>query len=518
MATLSDIRHIVVLMLENRSFDNVLGYLYTDGRDFNGLAHAPGTAQPGQDNTPIAPWTAPGDATAMSLPAPDPGESFVDITQQLYGNAPAGGVPPMNGFAANYVAHGGNARDIMHCFSPQDLPALTTLARSYAVSDMWFASAPCQTWPNRFFVHTGTANGYENNDLAGFPFPMQSIFNELQGAQQKWRIYFHDFSQAALLQRLWPYFTNFRPFDEFLEDVNSNDMPAYSFLEPRYFPGLDMPCDMHPPHNVAYGDALVAQVYNAVRNSPNWASTMLVITFDEHGGCYDHVPPPAAVRPEAPRPGQVFGFDRYGVRVPAVIVSPYTKPQTILRSAGPQPFDHTSIIRTVRACFGLQNPLSAREASAPDLSAALNDSLDVNRAPATLPVTTPASAANDLQAAQTAQPTGLQKLFHQIAEKLDALTKPDVSVEQHLQTAVQQTAAQPPFNPAQFPAINAEQAGAYARGVMQALAAGGATTSNSASGAAGTAGTTGTPVTTPPGIAPSRPNGAGQQDPYVGGS
>jgi phospholipase C len=462
MATLSDIKHVVVLMLENRSFDNVFGHLYTDGRDFKGLASAQNPGNPGPDGTPIPPWTDPGSAVAATLPTPDPGELFVDITQQLFGNGPANGVPPMNGFTANYVRHGGNARDIMHCFSPEELPALTQLAKSYAVSDMWFASAPCQTWPNRFFAHAGTANGYENNDNAGFPFPMQTIFNELAPTYE-WRIYFHDFSQAALLQRLWPYFGYFRPFCEFLADVNSTDMPSYSFLEPQYFPGLEMPSDLHPPHNVAYGDALVAQVYNAVRNSPNWASTMLIITCDEHGGCYDHVPPPAAVPPEKPRPGQVFNFDRYGVRVPAVIISPYTKPETILRSTGPQPFDHTSIIRTVRACFGLQTPLSAREASAPDLSAALNDSLNLDRAPAQLDVAAPQTTSAELQAAQNAVPNGLQILFHDIAARLAPLTQPGVSVEQHLQTVVQPNPLGPPMSG------DAVQAGTYAAQIMQSL-------------------------------------------------
>ena len=485
MTTLSDnIKHIVVLMLENRSFDNVFGYLYPDRPDFDGLNSPNAKGNPAPDGTTIAPWTNPSSANASTLPTPDPGESFADITQQLFGTGALTAAPQMQGFTANYVRNGGNAQDIMHCFSSKELPALTQLAQSYAVSDRWFASAPCQTWPNRFFVHTGTANGYENNDMAGFPFPMQTIFNEL-APTFKWRIYFHDFAQAALLHRLWPYFTSFRPFLEFLDDVNSDAMPSYSFIEPRYYPGLAMPCDMHPPHNVAYGDALVAQVYNAVRNSPNWASTMLIVTFDEHGGCYDHVPPPAAVPPESPRPGQVFNFDRYGVRVPAVIISPYTKAGTILRASGSQPFDHTSIIRTVRTCFGLQTPLSAREAVAPDLSAALNDALNLDRAPATLNVSAPQTSDSELQAAQTAVPNGLQTLLHDIAAKLQPLTAPGASAAQHLQTVVQPNSLMPPMSG------NAVEAGQYAAQVMQTL-----------SGAR------------PPSNPPPNPLG----DPYFGGS
>jgi len=226
MTTLSDnIKHIVVLMLENRSFDNVFGYLYPDRPDFDGLNSPNAKGNPAPDGTTIAPWTNPSSANASTLPTPDPGESFADITQQLFGTGALTAAPQMQGFTANYVRNGGNAQDIMHCFSSKELPALTQLAQSYAVSDRWFASAPCQTWPNRFFVHTGTANGYENNDMAGFPFPMQTIFNEL-APTFKWRIYFHDFAQAALLHRLWPYFTSFRPFLEFLDDVNSDAMPS----------------------------------------------------------------------------------------------------------------------------------------------------------------------------------------------------------------------------------------------------------------------------------------------------
>lgn len=463
MATLSgNIKHVVVLMLENRSLDNVFGYLYPDRPDFDGLNNPQASGNPAPDGSTIAPWTDPAGPNSATLPTPDPGELFTDITQQLFGSGAQTAPPQMQGFTTNYVRHGGNARNIMHCFSREELPALTQLAQSYAVSDRWFASAPCQTWPNRFFAHTGTANGYENNDMAGFPFPMQTIFNEL-APTHKWRIYFHDFAQATLLQRLWPYFASFRPFSEFLADVDSSDMPSYSFIEPRYYPGLQMPNDMHPPHNVAYGDALVAQVYNAVRSSPNWASTLLIITFDEHGGCYDHVPPPAAVPPETPRPGQVFDFDRYGVRVPAVIVSPYTKAGTILRAAGPQPFDHTSILRTVRTCFGLQTPLSAREAAAPDLGAALNDALNLDRAPARLNVNAPQASGGELQAAQSAVPNRLQTLLHDIAAKLAPLTAPGASVAQHLQTVVQPNPLAPPMSG------NAADAGQYAAKVMQAL-------------------------------------------------
>ncbi len=128
-----------------------------------------------------------------------------------------------------------------------------------------------------------------------------------------------------------------------------------------------VPDDEHPPHNVAYGEELIAAVYNAVRSGPGWKQTLLLITYDEHGGCYDHVVPPAATPPGGNTPDG-FNFDTFGVRVPAVIVSPYVRRGSIIRAPGATPFDHTSIIATLRKLFGIAS-LTPRDAAAPDLSA-----------------------------------------------------------------------------------------------------------------------------------------------------
>ncbi|MEX3926724.1 alkaline phosphatase family protein [Paraburkholderia sp. BR10936] len=460
MADLSNIKHIVVLMLENRSFDNVFGYLRPADADFDGLKGINSFLNYGQNNsTGVAPWPTQPGIDSSRMPSPDPGESFQDIKQQIYGGAPA--VPLMGGFIQNYLSKGGQANDIMHCFAPEELPALSLLANSFAVSDRWFASAPCQTWPNRFFVHTGTANGYTNNTLNGFPFQMQTIFNELEGIVP-WKIYFHDFPQTALLSRLWPYFSNFRLVDEFVKDAAAGQLPGYSFIEPMYFPDSGLPNDMHPPHDVQLADTLVAKVYNAVRASPNWTSTLLVIVFDEHGGCYDHVAPPPAVRPDA-RPGPDFNFDTFGVRVPAVLISPYTS-ATILRPKGATPFDHTSIIRTVRNCFGIPGPLSAREAAAPDLSCALNDGFDINRGPASIEIPASAPDAAVLDAALTRPVNNLQDLLQLVANSLKPLAD-NSSVAQHLQDLTTSPISAPLVKP------TAGDAGANVREIMQAIMA-----------------------------------------------
>jgi phospholipase C len=212
------------------------------------------------------------------------------------------------------------------------------------------------------------------------------VFNRLSEAGKSWRIYFHDFPQSATLARLWgDMVTQFRFFEgDFARDAAAGTLPAYSFIEPRYFPDTlrnKLPNDEHPPHNIAYGEELIADVYNAVRAGPGWQQTLLVITYDEHGGCYDHVLPPQATPPDGLAPNG-YNFGTFGVRVPAVIVSPYVRAGSIIRPSGPTPFDHTSIIATLRKLFGFK-PLTARDAAAPDLLAALADS-PINDGPASI--------------------------------------------------------------------------------------------------------------------------------------
>ena len=383
MSALDRIDHVVVLMLENRSFDCMLGglgALYPSPTSFDGLTGTEFNIDAAGQRVGV--WNLPGqDQQTLSIPDPDPGELWFDINTQLFetiaGPATPQQTPGMGGFAKNYQAQVGqpgdvyDPRKVMHYFTPDQVPVISALARQFAVSDRWFASAPCQTWPNRFFVHTGTADRHENNDPPHLP-DIDTIFNRFEDAgNENWKIYFHDIAQSKTLTRLWILGDHFHFYEKFQADAKSGDLPAYSFIEPRYFSDLALPNDQHPPHVVTLGEQLVADVYNQLRNGPAWTKTLLIITCDEHGGCYDHVPPPSAISPEVPNPGQAFGFDRYGVRVPAVIVSPFVAPGTILRPPGDVPFDHTSIIATLRNRFALGPPLTARDAVAPDLAGAL---------------------------------------------------------------------------------------------------------------------------------------------------
>ena len=220
MGMLDHIEHVVVLMLENRSFDSMLGRLYPKSEAFDGLSGE--ETNPDKDGNPVGVWNISDmDRPSMAIPDPDPGELWTDINEQLFGSklvsSPAP-VPNMKGFVKNYQSQTDKPADayvprsVMHYFLPEQVPVISRLARQFAVSDRWHASAPCQTWPNRFFVHTGTAQGYENNSPPQFPYEMPTIYNRFEGLEigNGWKIYFHDVPQTLTLARLWHHLGKFR--------------------------------------------------------------------------------------------------------------------------------------------------------------------------------------------------------------------------------------------------------------------------------------------------------------------
>ncbi len=433
---MAQINHVIVLMLENRSFDCMLGSLRPKSDDFDGLdgTETNPLTNPPNDNL-VKVWNRPGtDRATMSIPDPDPGELFTDMNTQLFGpGGDTAGQATMQGFVVNYQAQTGPAHQadaVMHYFTPDQVPVISTLADTFTCSDRWHASAPCQTWPNRCFVHTATAGGHINNEPDKLPFRMKSIYELLDEGNKSWKIYFHDLPQAATLQNAWESGAmNFRLFEaEFAKDAAAGTLPNYSFIEPRYFadgPLNLIPNDEHPPHNVHYGEQLIATIYNALRQGPKWPETLLIVTYDEHGGCFDHVPPPAAPPPTPGWAPEGFLFDRYGVRVPAVIVSPCLKePGKIARPPADAtlPFDHSTVIATVRKIFGLGGPLTGRDAAAPDLMHLLDldnysmlDALPSIEAPDTQPL----PGAGAVMAAQP--PNGMQASLCKMALRLPTM-------------------------------------------------------------------------------------------------
>ncbi|MHB1950432.1 MAG: alkaline phosphatase family protein [Acidiferrobacteraceae bacterium] len=433
------IEHIIVLMLENRSFDNLLGRLRPASPAYDGLT--------GSESNPlnirsaaqsIGVWNQPGmDPDTMTIPTPDPGETWDDMNAQLFGfgGTPGLHVPPMSGFVDNYVSHGGmfhtarSPRAPMHYFTPDQVPVLSQLARAFAVSDQWFASAPCQTWPNRFFLHTGMAGRYANNRMFR-PHEMPTIFTRFNdcGQPNGWKVYFHDLPQCLALTDLWHHRDRFHSYDQFAKDLTDGTLPSYAFIEPRYFPDTDFPSDMHPPHDITFGERLIANVYNALRASPYWEKTLLVITFDEHGGCYDHVPPPLAVSPGGEVSREGFTFNRYGVRVPAVLISPYIGAGSVLRVSDalphqgpPYPFDHTSVIATLRKRFKLGGPLTHRDGIAPTLEPVFNLTGPDNPGPAQIAVTALEQDGERLEVDRHRLLSDFQKSLHALAAHLPSL-------------------------------------------------------------------------------------------------
>ena len=463
----ADIQHIVVLMLENRSFDCMLGRLYPGDPSFLGLT----LNESNFYGMNYGVWNDPQLTTAIACtPDPDPGELFADINVQLFGSGGrvADAATTMGGFALNYAQQPASAgyRDpgaVMHYFTPDQAPVLSQLAKAFGVCDQWFASAPCQTWPNRFFAHTGTSLGYVDNNKFPIPFHGASLFRQLENKGVSWRVYFHDMPQSILLADVWTCaLLRYRRFSQFLADAHVGALPSYSFIEPGYFAdgfSGSIPNDQHPPHNVLYGEQLIAQVYNAVRSSPCWKKTLLIITYDEHGGCFDHLPPPAAVAPDGIVNNDAqFTFDSYGVRVPAIIVSPYVPPGSkihqLANDAGQQtPLDHTSIIRTVRQAFGVTQSLTRRDAAAPSVLAALSLAGPNNDGPPSVPVALGTPTLPQVTDRAQAAPNGMQASLAAAATHLPT-TAPASDAE---------VPASQPQAQVEYPTVATAQAAAVAR-------------------------------------------------------
>jgi phospholipase C len=388
---LGAIEHIVVLMLENRSFDHMLGYLYQGagnvsplGQPFEGLSG--NESNPGTDGTPVSvfPITA-ATPSAYFMPGADPGEGYSATNSQIFGSttAPQPPTATMQGFVKDYaytlgwegkegwsIVAGTRPSDIMGCFTPEMLPVISGLAKGFAVCDHWYGSAPTETLPNRAFVLSGTSQGHMDDKTKTFTAP--SICSELGKAGVPWKVYGYD--AAPLTQRTFPDLAaapaaNFGHFTDFQHDAAAGTLPGFAFLEPSWSATGN---SQHPNYDVALGEQLIHDVYTALRNGPGWNNTLFILTYDEHGGLYDHVPPPVTATPPDNTAGE-YGFDfrRFGPRVPTVLVSPLIPAGTVYRvPEGATPFDHTSVLKTVETRWNLQ-PLTARDAAAVDVGGVL---------------------------------------------------------------------------------------------------------------------------------------------------
>ncbi len=363
----AQINHFFVLMMENRSFDHMLGFMKAPGYDIEGLDPA---ALPYNEDSAENKIYASNNAQYTGDLAADPNHHFPDVTQQLYGTLqPAPGQQPdMSGFVLNYEVKSGSAASgahIMKCFKAEALPILTTLAREYAVCDHWFSSIPGPTLPNRLYAHCGTSRG--RLDMAPEYYQgFYTVYEELAKHDVPSCIFWTDWSTtltfSGLLAHQNLFYIDYDNFSAICKGP-ANQVPAYCFIEPRYS-AADAPTggvlpqsDQHPDADVRDGETLIRNVYNAIRqNDELWHSSVLVIVYDEHGGIYDHVPPVPLPSPDGlSSVDPPFDFKLSGVRVPAVVISPYIKKGTICKTV----FDHTSLIATALKLFTGKWPTDA---------------------------------------------------------------------------------------------------------------------------------------------------------------
>jgi phospholipase C len=380
------IKHIVQLMLENRSFDQMLGFLYEktgnkspSGQAFDGLTG--NETNPDDTGREVKVFKiAKAAQNPYLMPGADPGEGFHNTNYQLFQtDDPQPGQQPTNrGFVVNFKAAiasdiarhysdtlpGTEPSQIMGMYTPETVPVMSALARGYAVCDRWFASAPTQTIPNRAFAGAATSQGHLDNSVK--IFTCASIYGRMEAAGLDWGIYGynadpmsrHDFTDIQQADD-----SHYGHYRDFQERADKGTLPAYTFLEPSWSASGN---SQHPNYDVALGEQLMQQVYYTLRKSPAWNDTLLLITYDEHGGNFDHVPPPWGAMPPDNTIGEWnFGFNRFGVRIPVLLISPRIAPGTVFRSKQGT-IDHTSVLKTVELRFGLA-PLTERDKAAPDL-------------------------------------------------------------------------------------------------------------------------------------------------------
>jgi phospholipase C len=437
--------HVVLVLFENRSFDNMLGHLYSpeESSTFEGVIGKhlsnpiPEWAEHGAERK-VVPYTV---ATDMDSPNPDPGEEFQHTNTQLFNrlepanrfkdadsmvapyNAPdPGQVPTMDGFVTDYISAFtvemgrqptyDEYAQIMTGYTPEQVPVLSTLARGFGVFDHWFSEVPSQTLANRSFWTAATSSSFVvNRPMVDFMHHnhAETIFERLEDHGKTWKVYVLEpdplsFTGMIHMPRLKERFgTHFEPFSQFELDVAEGVLPNFSLIEPNllaghadYHPafgrallsGVDV--DIDPPSSILAGEAFLARIYDALRAaaSPvgsNAYNTTFFIGWDEPGGTYDHVPPGPVPPPDPATPPDRFGFtfNRSGYRVPAVIVSPWVDEGSIFSDE----YRHTSMIATLRQVWGLGAPLSDRDAQARTFQHLLTR--DEPRHPDSWPVTSP---------------------------------------------------------------------------------------------------------------------------------
>ena len=404
------IKHIFVLMLENRSFDHMLGFSGITGTDAatGKLTAIDGLV--GTESNTYADKVYKVSQGASDVMSNGPGHSFTDVLEQLCGEGvkyPSHGVyPPITnaGFASSYAkVNKGDPGAAMKCFTPAQVPVLTTLAREFVVCDRWFCSMPGPTEPNRMFVHAASAGEFDESPsqweitkaigapYGGFEFKHGTIFKRLKKADVKFRIYADDhFPNVAELGGV-SVVRDIDEYENFAEDVSSSSYDAaYTFIEPAYdaLESFEDGNSQHPRGSVAAGERFIKTTYEAIRKSPIWNQSVLVILWDEHGGFYDHVPPGSAYATGTIGESHGFTFEQLGPRVPAVIVSPLVPKNQIEHRV----LEHCSIPATLARVFKFDE-INTRS----NLVSGINHLARLETPRTDTPMTLPAAAAAPLK-------------------------------------------------------------------------------------------------------------------------
>jgi len=370
------IKHVVLLMLENRAFDHMAGRF----PNVNGLTgrerNLVNTSNPNGPYVQVqfeSPYVGPFD--------PDHGTSAT--THKIFGQQCLNqncDDPTMDGFIEFASSHHplNQSKSLMNMFTPERLPVMSTLAKEFAIFDRFFCSHPGPTWPNRLFQLMGTSKGCtatSSRDPKTLLYTGKTVFDTVEEAGHDWKFYFADAPlEASLIAKVATNLGKLHDWHKFHKDIANGELPAFSWVNPRWFVNKttnEGASDQHPDHDVRMGEALIKEVYEALRSSPKWNETLFIITYDEHGGFYDHVPPPMNV--PAPDdsisfPDKNFSFTRLGVRVPVLLVSPWVAKGTVISEpmAHEKPeanseFDATSIISTVKNLFEAPKFLTKRD-------------------------------------------------------------------------------------------------------------------------------------------------------------
>jgi len=345
-----ELEHIVVLMMENHSFDNLLGMVphQVPGRqsvDGFRLSHGqPVNANPDATGNLIRARHA----TSPCQLTGEPRQSW-NASHQAYDNG------RNDGFVT------ASAPVAMAFCDRRDIPFTYSLAQFFPIGERHFGSVLGQTIPNRRYFFAGTSSGTINDTIAIAPPPGGTIFDRLDAHHINWAVYYQDYPSVELVpgavtpNRL----SRIRHFDSFVSDVAAGRLPQFTFLDPDY-----RTTSQEAPQDIQIGERFIAQVVHALIQARTWKNTALFLTYDEHGGYYDHVPPPPAIPPDSVAPilesGDVpAAFDRYGFRVPMLVISPWAKPRHVSRVVG----DHTSITAFIERKWNLP-AMTYRDANA----------------------------------------------------------------------------------------------------------------------------------------------------------